>query len=72
MRGLLWSNGIEVSQSQIAAALRHVAPTQYCARQIDTYHMLNPFPYSASHLGEKLHLDQNEKVACIELHISLL
>lgn len=54
MQGLLCSNGIEVSQSRIAAALRRVAPTQYGgARRIDTYHMLNSFHYSASHCGEK-------------------
>ena len=63
MQGLLRSNGIEVSQSRIAAALRRVAPIQYFARRIDTYRMLNAFPYSAFYFGEKLHLDQNEKVA---------
>ena len=63
MQGLLRSNGIEVSQRRIAAALRRVAPVQYCTRRIDAYRMLNPFPYHASYFGEKLHLDQNEKIA---------
>ena len=63
MQGLLRSNGIEVSQFRIAASLRRVAPIHYCARRIDAYRTLNPFPYFASYYGEKLHLDQNEKLA---------
>ena len=31
-------------------------------RRQDTYSLLNPVPYPASHYGEKLHLDQNEKL----------
>ena len=55
MQGLLRCNGIEVSQSVlIAALLRCVAPIHYCARMIDAYCTLNPFPYFASYYGEKL------------------
>lgn len=62
MQGLLRSHGIEVSQSRIAGALRRVAPIQYRARRIDIYRMLNPILYNASYFGQKLHLDQNEKI----------
>ena len=62
MQGLLRSHGIVVSQSRIAASLRRVAPIPYHARRADVHRMLNPFPYHASHYGEKLHLDQNEKI----------
>ena len=63
MQGLLRSNGIQVSQARLAASLRRLAPLQYHARSIDIHRMLNPAPYRASHYGEKLHLDQNEKIA---------
>ena len=62
MQGLLRSHGIEVSQSRIAGALRRVAPILYRARRIDIYRMLNPILYNASYFGQKLHLDQNEKI----------
>lgn len=62
MQGLLRGNGIVVSQARIAASLRRVAPIQYRARSIDIYRMLNPSPYRAFYYGEKLHLDQNEKI----------
>ncbi len=60
--GLLRSHGIQVSQAQLAASLRRVAPIHYQARRHDTYRMLNPAPYRTTHYGEKLHLDQNEKL----------
>lgn len=62
MHGLLRSNGIRVSQARLAASLRRLAPVQYHARSVDTYRMLNPVPYRASYYGQKLHLDQNEKL----------
>ena len=62
MHGLLRSHGIHVSQARVAASLRCVAPIQYSARFHDTYRLLNPAPYNATHYGEKLHLDQNEKL----------
>ena len=62
MQGLLRSNDIEVSQARIATSLRRVAPVQYHARCVDIYRVLNPAPYRVSYYGEKLHLDQNEKI----------
>ena len=62
MQGLLRSNGIEVSQARLATSLRRVAPVQYHARCVDIYRVLNPAPYRVSYHGEKLHLDQNEKI----------
>ncbi len=62
MHGLLQSHVIQVSQTRLAASLRRVAPVQYRARNYDTYRMLNPIPYRARHYGEKIHLDQNEKL----------
>ena len=62
MQGLLRSNGIEVSQARLSTSLRRVAPVQYHARCVDIYRILNPAPYHVSYYGEKLHLDQNEKI----------
>ncbi len=62
MHGHLRSHRIQVSQARLAASLRRVAPIHYQARRHDTYLMLNPAPYCTTHYGEKLHLDQNEKL----------
>ena len=61
MHGLVHSQGVQVSQSRLAASLERVAPIQYAARRHETNRMLNPLPYRARYFGEKLHLDQNEK-----------
>ncbi len=62
MHGLLRSYGIQDSQARLAASMIRVAPIHYQARRHDTYRMLNPAPYRTTHYGEKLHLDQNEKL----------
>lgn len=62
LHGLLRYYGIQVSQGRLSASLRRVAPSQYRARSLATYRVLNPVPYRASFYGEKLHLDQNEKL----------
>ena len=62
LQGLLRSYGIQVSQRRIASSLRRLAPFHYKDRRQDTYRLLNPVPYPASHYGKKLHLDQNKKL----------
>ena len=62
LQGLLRSYGIQVSQRWIALSLRRLAPFHYKERRQHTYRLLNPVPYTASYYGEKLHLDQNEKL----------
>ena len=61
MHGLLVSEGMSVSQAQVGASLRRVAPIQSASRQHNICQMLNPSPYRAERFGEKLHLDQDEK-----------
>lgn len=63
MQGLLRSEGIHVSQTRLSSSMRRVAPIQHQARRQDTYRMLNPLPYCARYHGEKLHIDQNEKLS---------
>ena len=63
LHGLLHSRGVCVSQRRVAASMQRVAPLEYARRRHTTHRLLNPIPYHAHHFGEKLHLDQNEKVA---------
>lgn len=63
LQGLLRSCGVYVSQRRVAASLQRVAPLEYASRHFTTHRLLNPVSYRADHFGEKLHLDQNEKVA---------
>ena len=62
MQGLLSSKGIHVGQNRVSKALRRVAPSAMNARERLAHRHLNPLPYRASFYGEKLHLDQNEKL----------
>ena len=62
MHGLLRCEGIRVSQNRVSKSLKRVAPAAMSARENLTYRHLNPLPYRASFFGEKLHLDQNEKL----------
>ena len=63
LHGLLQSRGVCVSQRRVATSMQRVAPLEYAGRRHTTRRLLNPVPYHAHHFGEKLHLDQNEKVA---------
>ena len=62
MKGFLASKGIRVGQRQIAAVMPYCNPTYHRRRQANTAKLLNPIPYYASYFGNKLHVDQNEKM----------
>ena len=62
MTGLLSSQGFRVAQSQVGDALRSVHPVYHRQRQTLTERQTNPCPYIARYYGEKLHIDQNEKL----------
>ena len=62
MQGLLKSQGINVGQNRISHSLMRVAPGPMRGRQINIHQHLNPAPYHALYYGEKLHMDQNEKL----------
>lgn len=62
MHGLIASAGIHVSQQRISDSLGRVAPGPLVNRQQNTHRQLNPIPYRANYYGEKLHMDQNEKL----------
>ena len=71
--GLLSSQGIRVAQSRVGHALRIVHPGYHRGRQSLTERQINPCPYIANYYGEKLHIDQNEKLVALGVtHICVI
>lgn len=62
MCGLLAAEGMRIAESRVRTALHDVNPHYQQARQERTERQLNPKPYCASHFGDKMHIDQNEKL----------
>ena len=62
LHGYLRSGGLHVSQRRVGAALSRVAPRPAQSRRAQTHRQLNPIPYRSDYFGQKLHLDQNEKL----------
>ena len=62
MTGLLRSKGIFVSEQRVGKSLAQVCPVYHQARQTATARQTNPIPYRADYFGQKLHIDQNEKL----------
>lgn len=63
LQGLVRANGHIISQERIRRAMQHVAPGPLSARRRISHRISNPHPYVAHQFGEKIHLDQNEKLA---------
>ena len=63
IQGLLRSKGIRVGQIKIGESLSRVAPHAMSLRRGNVHRLINPPPYYALSYGEKVHLDQNEKLA---------
>ncbi len=62
MHGLLRAQGVRASQMRVAASLQRTHPFAHWQRQQNMDSLINPFPYSARYFGDKIHLDQNEKL----------
>ncbi|KAL5481523.1 hypothetical protein EMCRGX_G021702 [Ephydatia muelleri] len=62
MCGLLASEGLKVSETRVGQALQTVRPDYHHMRVTKTTQSLNPRPYRAEYFGQKLHIDQNEKL----------
>ena len=62
MQGLLSSHGIFAGERRVGRALQRVDPEAQVLRTVVTQRRFNPIPYHASHFGDKLHFDQNEKL----------
>ena len=62
MTGLLRSKGIVVGEQRVGQALPRVSPAYYQAQITATAKQTNPVPYRGDYFGQKVHLDQNEKL----------
>ena len=62
MGGFLESQGFKVAEQRIGKALHRVDPIHYTTRRNLTMRSVNPMFYKADYFGQKLHIDQNEKL----------
>ena len=62
MRGVLASRGFYASEVRVGHSLQSVDPGHHQQRRVNLYWQLNPTIYRADYFGEKLHIDQNEKL----------
>ena len=63
LQGLLRADGIYVSQRRLGMCLRRLFPLAHSIRAQTLGRLVNPIPYRAEFFGEKIHFDQNEKLA---------
>ena len=62
MVGVLASHGIRAGLQRVGPSLARVNSTYHERRTTRTEHQTNPIPYSSKYLGNKVHIDQNEKL----------
>lgn len=62
LKGYIHSKGVLVSERRRKKALPRLVPTWYHARQQNLHERSNRSVYIARYFGQKLHLDQNEKL----------
>ena len=60
------------SSSKSVGGSGNVTTNGYENHRENTVDQTNSISYSAMYFGNKLHLDQNENVSCLRLHILLL
>ncbi|XP_078377787.1 uncharacterized protein LOC144660941 [Oculina patagonica] len=63
MTGYVRSKELKLTNNQVMKSLRRVNPVNHARRRDDTVRRRNPVPYYAPYYGNKLHCDQNEKLA---------
>ena len=63
MCGLLAAQGLRSGVQRIGISLSRVNPGHHTMRHNRTERQINPVPYRADYFGEKVHIDQNEKLA---------
>lgn len=62
MTGRLATMGIRVCQLRVGHSLQRVDPTNHSRRLNQLHRLTNPIPYRCQYFGEKIHVDQNEKM----------
>lgn len=63
MTGLLAAEGFKVAQKRVGVSLKQVCSIYHNRRVTRTQNLINPIPYAAKYFGDKIHIDQNEKLA---------
>lgn len=67
MVGVLASQGIRIGAHRVGQSLARVNPAYHERRKTRTERQTNPIPYSSSYFGNKVHIDQNEKLVLFGL-----
>lgn len=62
LTGYLRSNGIKISETSVGKVVKSITPVAVRERRMQADRQLNPKPYNADYFGQKLHIDQNEKL----------
>ncbi len=62
MTGFLATQGVHCAQLRVGRCLKRVSPEYHAMRESNTHRQTNPIPYSADYFGQKVHIDQNEKL----------
>ena len=62
LTGYLALQGIRCSEKRVGDSLRRVNPEYHARRAQSTHKHTNPIPYSADYFGQKVRIDQNEKL----------
>ncbi len=62
MTGMLSAEGFPTAQQRVGQSLQRVSPGYHMLRQTRADRQINPVPYQANYFGEKVHIDQNEKL----------
>ena len=63
MTGYLRANNINISEGKVGKPLQKINPQAQHRRAQGAGRSLNPKVYKAAYFGQKLHMDQNEKLA---------
>ena len=59
---VLASQGIRAGSHHVSQSLARVNPVSHDKRRTRTERQTNPIPYSSKYFGNKVHIDQNEKL----------
>ena len=62
MVGVLASQGFRTGSHRVSQSLARVNPVSHDRRRTRTERQTNPIPYSSKYFGNKVHIDQNEKL----------
>jgi len=63
MAGYVRGKGLKLTNNQAMKSQRRVNPVNHAQRRDDTGRRRNPVTYFAPFYGDKLHCDQNKKLA---------